>query len=252
MKYITTILTEIPELVIEVSQTLAIGAPNPTPKVRVRRTVPGSRPPMNLDSIDLLRRDPLDGLVISQGAADSHLLDRLGMCVRMVAEERADAGLTSPDEAYGDWSSVVGYLSETADWWTSQPGLGEDIDHEIRQVHRALERAARVPPSPPRFVCTRLGCGATAHLQDGGRWVLCHNGHTLDVEAEKGRHLSMQDWTLTEIHSALRTYLGRDVPIETLRTWAKRGHLQPVREGSRRYNFGAAARLAAARDTKAS
>lgn len=223
MTDMTTMLAEIPDLAVEVAQTA--DAPNPAPRAdRHIRSTPGSRPTANITVIDLLRTDALDNLVIADHRpATSHLLDRLGMCVRMVAEERAADGLDGPEESYGTWAGVTGYLTATAPWWASVPGLNEDVDWEIRKVHQALQQAARVPREP-RYVCDQ--CGDFAHPQPGGQWMLCESGHQMLGEgAVRAKLQATRPMTAAAMEREWGETLG--LRAKTISEWSRRGLLAP-------------------------
>lgn len=240
MKSITAMLAEIPELVCQVDDA-------PRPKgTGSARPVPGSRPPL---SLAVLHAHMPDGGREYVGAG---LRGQLGMCVRMIIEEDPDSGTPQmPDYPSDTWSGICGWLAQTHDWWSQQP-WADDISHEIRQVWGTLRGLAHITDHP-RFRCTRYGCRAVAEMQEGGRWVRCASGHTLDVEAERGRHLSMQDWSLAECRKALLQYQGKRVPQSRLEKWVERGQLLPIRHEWRKkrekpvaiYNFGAVMRLVA-------
>lgn len=223
MNPITAILADIPGLAADVW--LTRDAPNPAPKAdRHIRSTPGSRPTANVTVIDLLRTDAHDDLVIADDRpATSHLLDRLGMCVRMVAEEREHAGLDSPDEGYGTWAGVTGYLIATAPWWTTQPGLADDVDWETRKVHQALQQAARVPHEP-RYVCDQ--CGDQAHPQPGGQWMLCESGHQIPgAGAVRAKLQASRPMTAVAMEREWGEALG--LRAKTIAEWARRGLLAP-------------------------
>lgn len=232
MKTIPTLLHEIPELAIEVQMTAGIGAPNPGLKsAGGGRPAPGSRPPTDLQVIDLLRADPLEDLVI--GARDahgnplpagSHLLDRLGLCVRMVAEERSVAGLSAPEPSYEGFSGRCGYLASTASWWLAERGLSEDISDEVIKIHRALEQADRVVREPT-YRCDK--CGARAHKQPGDQWMLCESGHQM-LGAGAIRDKLRKSKPMTAV--AMEREWGDSIGINatTISSWSRRGWLTPV------------------------
>lgn len=247
---VAEMLAQIPDLAVEVAMTA--DAPNPGPKAATTsRPVPGSRPPINLHVVDLLATsDPM-----RDEDHSTRPLIRLGECSRIVWEALDDdLRAAHPQPECLTWASECGWLR--AAYVAAQHLLDESdygwITSEVTGIYRSLAAQVQLH-AEPRFVCTRLGCGATAHLQDGGRWVLCRNGHTLDVEAEKGRHLSMQDWTLAECRRALATYLGKHVPQKQLEKWVQRDALKPVRHDYRGvglFNFGAVAAKVAAWETR--
>ena len=239
MKSTRQLLAEIPELATQVD-TAPPARAEPT-----SRPTPGSRPPLDLA---VLHAHMPDGGRDYVGAG---LRGQLGMCVRLVIEEESDADGPPrlPDYPDDTWAGIAGWLLRTHDWWSQQP-WADDIEHEVRQVWRTLRGLARVADQP-RLTCTRYGCNAPAEIQPGGRWVRCANNHSLDIDAERGRHLSMQDWTLAECRKALVQYQDKRVPQSKLEKWVSRGQLQPIRHEWRKkrerpvavYNFGAVMRL---------
>lgn len=234
-------LAHLPLLVAEILLTLGAGAPNPGERAgRGRRPKPGSKPPGSLDVVELtVREDDRPGSLVP--------LPRLVECSRLIWEsldddEKADLGVP---ESPPTWRAECAWLERA--WPTAQTTLDasvyEWVEDEIAAVYGQLCAMARLRAELP-MVCTRLGCGNRAHLQPGNRWLVCEGGHTLDVQAERGRWLSSQDWTLNETHSALRLYVGTDVPLGSLKGWAARGHILPI--NNRRplkYNFGAVCRF---------
>lgn len=226
-------LREIPDLAVEALLTAT--APNPGASTgRTRRPKPGSKPPANLDILDALRPDP-DGI-----HATVH--GEIAQAVRAVWEDHPHLDLPTPS-----LSGDCDWLITHRDLWQPDPFLSEFVTDSATRAHRQLERLCRVEHAM-RYRCPRLGCGNRAHLQPGNRWLVCEGGHTLDIEAERGRFLSMQDWTLTETHSALKLYRGIDVPLGSLKGWAARGRIQPIdNRKPQRFNFGAVCRFLAER-----
>lgn len=235
MKTIPTLLAEIPELAIEVQMTAGIGAPNPGLKsAGGGRPAPGSRPPTDLQVIDLLRADPLEDLVI--GARDahgnplpagSHLLDRLGLCVRMVAEERSVAGLSAPEPSYEGFSGRCGYLASTASWWLAERGLSEDISDEVIKIHRALEQADRVVREPT-YRCRR--CGNRLIPQPGGIWMRCEGCFHQEPGQAAIRDKIRKHKPMTA--GAMEREWGDSLGLSAKRIsqWKARGLIKPVGE----------------------
>lgn len=221
IKPLDAVLREIPDLVAEVWATR--DAPNPAPRAdRHIHTPPGSRAPANLDVIDLLRTDPAETIVIGTGQATSHLLDRLGMCCRLIAEERSLVGLDMPQPGYGQWSGVVGYLIATLSWWTAERGVAEDVEHDIRGVHSALERASRTPQEP-RYRCDR--CGWALEPQPGGEWMRCTGCHQEAPGAGAIRDKLRRAKPMTA--AAMEREWGESLGLraDTIGAWARRGWL---------------------------
>ena len=227
-----TMLREIPYRAVEAILT----AQAPNPAARSERTKKPKHPapsaPINLGVLDALRPDP-DGI-----GATIHA--EIAQAVRAVWEDHPHLDLPTPS-----LSGDCAWLITHAHLWQADEFLGEFVADAATTAHRALERLCNVEPAM-RYRCPRLGCGARAHMQPGNRWLVCESGHTLDVEAERGRFLSMQDWTLTETASALRIYRGTETPLNTLKTWVKRGRIVPVDDRRpQRFNFAAVCRVVA-------
>ena len=225
-------LAEIPDLAVEVAQTVGVGAPNPETRVNIRHGKPSSKPPLDLTAWDLLRPDPLEGVTIGKGAAASHLIDRLGMCVRMVAEERELAGLPQPEPAYGTFAETCGYLAATASWWLDERGLAEDVGHEVGQVHHALARAARVP-KPWRHKCR--DCDGTVILADRNRQEVepADAAFGLCLQCDRTYALGASMRALSEVGDPIPLHSIApmlDVPLRTLHRWAEQGKITPVAE----------------------
>lgn len=231
-------LREIPDLAAEALATAY--ARNPGGRApQTRRPKPGSRPPANLDVIDALRPDP-DGIRTS-------VHSEIAQAVRAVWEDNRDLELPEQSTIAGDCAWLVTHES----LWASDEFLLAFVSDSARMAYGMLQRLVRTEREV-RFRCPRTGCGDRAHMQPGGQWLQCESGHSLDVNAERGRFLSMQDWTLTETHSALWTYLGQSVPLDTLKTWVKRGKIEPVDERRPlRFNFGAVCKFIDQRKIKA-
>lgn len=222
MKAIPTLLAEIPELAIEVQKTAGVGAPNPTVRPQIRRPQPGSRPPLDLGVIDLMRADPLEDLIIGAGDATSHLIDRLGMCVRMVAEERELVGLSMPEPQFGTFSGTCAYLASTSGWWLSEAGLSEDVSRETRKVWKALADVAKVREE---YHPHCRDCGWRLDSMDGGTWYSCSGcGRDYTLDADIKALGQIQTAPLSEVAQVI------DVPVKTLHRWVKAGLLAPEPE----------------------
>jgi len=177
-----------------------------------------SKPPINLHVHDLLREDEPRGVTLGKGEADSHILGRLSMCARMVWEE---IGAFEPSPG-GTLQSVCDYLADSARWWLQQPGMSEDIAHEIRQAHHALSQAAHIPDGPT-YLCP--DCGEEADIGSDGRLLICNNGH----------ETWWQEWAQDmEPLTAQQIETRFGVPPETIRTWKHKGWIDPVGKDGRR------------------
>jgi len=183
----TDMLKALPDLAAEVF--LTWGHPNPAGEQVGGRSSNVHQVPLDLTAWDALRPD------------EHGQLARLSMCVRMVAEELRDEGLTWPELTNpACWVSECDWLIGTADWWQRQ-GWAEDVTHEITGVYRELTRAARTPP-PLRLVCPQ--CRETVHPMAevaGGpaAYYRCEAGHSIMHHAEIARMGRLQEMTTTEI-----------------------------------------------------
>lgn len=214
-------LHQIPDLAAEAWYTR--DAPNPGPThTHTARPKPGSRPNLNTTTYDALRTD------------HKGLLHQLHGCTI-----RTHQHTNTPPTPEPAWAPVCQWLITHQHAWTQHPNLNDHTRATINQTHTTLAGLCRIP-NRPNLTCSRLGCGAPTHLKDGNQWLQCDNGHTLDLAAERNRFLAMQNWTLTETRDAARTWLGHDIPLNTLKTWAKRGTIRPITDKHPlRYNFGA-------------
>ena len=232
-------LHEIPELAAEAW--LTIDHPNPGhTTAEHRHTKTASIPaPTNLHALVALWR-PSD-TDIDRGDPTGSLMLELLMAVRVIVEEHPD---TAPDWPDHTWTAICAWLRDTVPLWEPDRFTREWVDDTVRRVWRQLRALCRVPREV-RYVCSVPGCGWRAHMQPGNRWLLCEAGHQLDIEARRWEHLASQEWTLTETRDQLRTWLGRSVPMSTLKSWVRRGKLRPMRDDTRplRYNFGAVVKL---------
>lgn len=242
-------LHEIPDLAVEAYLTWNHPNPGDTSE-KTGKHLQGSKPPTDLAVLDALRPDP--------DAQGKSIRGSLMACVWAVHDETSD----TPELPEQTFSHLCTWLRATSSHWNTRPhayhptnrepcrncpdgidSLDGYITHTIANCHRELARLCRLQPAR-HYTCTVLGCHAKAELQPGSRWLRCHNGHTLDIQAERGRFLAMQDWTLTETRSAISQYLGLDISINTLKTWRKRDKIQPINPGERpeRFNFAAVCR----------
>ena len=237
-------LEQIPLLVAEAL--LTADAPNPSGRAeRTKRTKnPHPPAPANLGSLVALS-PPSDDLV------DRNTTERTGklmlellMAVRHLVEDRDGM----PDWPAHDWASITGWLIDTEPVWSADEFSREWVSDSVKRCWKGLRELVRLQQDM-RMVCPRLGCGERAHMQPGGQWMVCEGGHTLDVNAERGRFLQGQDLTLSEARTWFRVWLGDDVPLDTMKSWVRRERIEPIRHqwrGRREvalFNFGALARL---------
>lgn len=222
-------LHEIGDLVAEVTTTAAAGAPNPGSRTgHTRRPRPDSKPPTDLDALDALAPDRL-----------GHGIQwELSQAVRAVYEDQPHLPLVHEPTIAADCAWLITH----AHVWQPDPFLCDWVTSTVDQCWRQLQGLVRTSPEP-RLICARPGCGERARFQPGGTYLRCEAGHENDVNAERGRYLQMQDWTLAETFHALREHANMPVPMNTLKTWAKREEILPIDDSRpRRYNFGAVLR----------
>lgn len=200
---ITILLHELPGLVTEVW--LTRDAPNPSDRAVIHtRTVPGSRPPLNLEVLDLMRTDDKGDLQLLHGWA-------------VAIDELSDGTLAPIPPRVPDWSTVSRYLADTWEWWRWQ-ALCTDCEAEIRDVHTRLSRLARTPQRQ-RYACAE--CGERASRQ--GDLMVCVEGH--EIEWESRAH----GLALTAQKIADRW----DIPAGTIRRWKQEGLIKPVGKDGR-------------------
>lgn len=206
----TDMLKVLPDLAAEVF--LTWGHPNPAGEQVGGRSNNVHQVPLDLTAWDALRPDTHGQLA------------RLSACVRMVAEELRDEGLTWPDLSNPPtWVAESDWLLTTADWWQRQT-WHEDITHEITGVWRELTRAARTPP-PLRLVCTRCSFEVRGKAEVAGgspAYYQCDAGHIIEIGPELKRLGQIQEFTTTE----LAEHMG--ITRRTLRRWKAAGAIQPI------------------------
>lgn len=205
MRSTLTMLGELPNLAAEVFATWDAPNPAPTKSDTNIRSIPGSRPPTRLDVYDALRTDQ---------KGDLHLLHGWAITV----DEVSDGELAPIPETSPTWTGVCRYLTETYDWW-GRHALADDCTKEISAAHGRLRHLARTP-APPRYHCTQ--CGAAAHPQPGGQWMLCTEGHQMPgVGAVRASLRKAKPMTAQAIEREWGDALG--LRAKTITEWARRG-----------------------------
>lgn len=209
---------------------LTLDAPNPTPRPARGRTAPESRPPTNLDGIDLLRRHDPDG-------PGRGWLWAVGQCSRLVADDLAGADHDALDQLGplpdpSTWPTECGWLDAAwGPWWpAATPSVSAEVCATVRDVWRGLTRLTR-PVAPLLVTCVRvLGsqpCGGRIvgkdeHNRDtadlaASAWCYCaHCGQTYTYAAEIRRLGQLQRLPL----SVWADELG--LPVDTLRKRVQR------------------------------
>lgn len=176
------------------------------------RPVPGSRPPVRLDVLQVLddreriRGDDAEDRAWHDRAASDHrqgLLPDLWQWCRMIESEAMDARPALPDELpeRPNLASVVDWLTRHTAWAETQPWAGEyvaDVQwwwRRLRELTGESERGSDVP-------CGR--CGEMLHLVHVGLWE-CSSGHQVTIHP-------------VSIREAARI---TEVPVATLHRWLR-------------------------------
>lgn len=174
---------------------------------------PGSRPPIDLHVSDLM-----------------HEIETEARALGQILLEETDDWQPDTSEMPGLLRSVAlrfGHFTHGDDEKTAYDFL--DTAHEFRRkVSLVLER-----PEPPRWMgpCIVPECDGELRLHGhriDTRCPECGNVAGL-LELHAHLHAALKDRLMnaSEITSALHV-LGFDVPFETVKTWVKRGKLEPV------------------------
>lgn len=217
-------LTAIPEMAVEAELTRY--APNPSGHAERSSRVYGSRPPLDLDVIDVLRET--DGETWQHG-----LLFGLTQAVRLawdaIRREDHDARPPAP-AATPTWASECGWLLTTYEAWSASSDAAElgMIEGFISDAHRGLRRFLR-EPRPLQLRCLTPGCLGVITpvvMGDGKMYAeQCDEGHFVDRHEAVRRAESMADMPLADIAELT------GVPYHTLYEWARprRGRVQLLR-----------------------
>lgn len=175
---------------------------------------PGSRPPCDLDIVDITHRAGLTSAQLISWSA-------------LVIEERQLATRT-----IGDGDQAARLLSIHAEWLACQPFADEACDEISKAAHR-IRRACKDLPDPPLGKCPDIDprgeqdtCGGPLRWIDGSTAVACTRcgstwaeadlPHILRVVSPDRRFPVPRAW-------ASVTY---NVAPATLRQWIRRGHVR--------------------------
>ena len=195
------------------------------------RSIPTSRPPLNVDGID-----PALTLV-SLGGATSTVLETLESWERLIREARhmAPYGIASTTRAANSHTDttttltgVTGFLRASLTWWQTEPD--QPIDDFALEVHAC--RRALVHYDPDRepagtmIKCPTLldegECGYRLHYVEPDEQVTCRRcGVTRDAMTLVTVALSDGDTHVWVDPEAAEKETG--VSVTTLKRWANRG-----------------------------
>ena len=259
-------LAALPDLATHAATTLAgehLGGETKT------RTVPGSRPPLQLDVAALTTRRNLDrpdqwpirdgGIIWTghkHGRTIAYTDDELpgGILAVLAAWTRhAEADMLDAHHA-GDWrysqptpladqptiTTEVRWLLRHIVWIADQP-WADMLAHDIHKLTRDCEQALRVRPVyQPR--CTTTGCGGTMRDEGSSIWRCDNCGGTGGEQRRLGLRETVakqQPMTAAELARAFGW------SIKTIESWIHRGNLTPADDSRpRRYHITEALRLA--------
>lgn len=179
------------------------------------RTVPGSRPPLNIAVLDLTLRAPLtaDPMAHTLGARGA-VLSGLESWVRLAHDEMLDTDTptTDPDPT-PTVTSETGWLLRHITWILDQQWvveLAEDVHRWAEQIRESLGDRAEYRPRCPK-------CGDWVAQFAG--FFTCPSGHETPA-----RHLMALQHPMTADQFAE----AFDVTPAAIRQWVKRGHLAPA------------------------
>ena len=199
MKSIETMLAEIPDMADEAWRTK--GTKVVSSDGHRGRSVPGSRCLADLDRM----------LALS-GANDYDGLGVLAGWVRMIAEERDEAGEPAVEwpadtvRAASEW--IAGQLR-----WCMGRGFEAELHEEIRRLHGTLSRITHRNGAKP-WPCLTEGCQGSMAMVDG--MLECQHGHRHDGLRKWRHHPSMRDKDVAE---------ALNLPVGTIRSWKSRGKI---------------------------
>lgn len=172
---------------------------------------PGSRPPCNLDVIDITDHR-------------SQTSQQLTSWARVVIEDRALAPRTL------DGEQAARLLTVHLEWLAAQPFADEAAD-EIHQAARTIRLACRDLPDPPIGRCPDIDprgetdtCGGPLRWIDGSVSVMCSrcgSAWRADDLVNVGRVTPLNLWeTVPHVAEML------DMPDRTLRHWVSSGKIR--------------------------
>ena len=196
------------------------------------RSVPGSKPPINLAVVDLTRRteaddDPMGMSDLDRilGTQQLSVLDSLASWVRLIHGEMLDEGLSPSDPAERPTvATEVDWLLRHIVWIVEQQfilELADDVHRISRDIASVLRERPTFRPRCPRQDCDGL-------LQEVSGFFECPE---CSMSVRDGR-MSM----LTLIRKAEPMTTGEiaqsfGVNPSTLRKWKQRGLIEPAEVG---------------------
>lgn len=228
MKATVDLIRDIPQLVAEIWQTAAIGAPNPGgEQAQTSRPKAGSKPPVSMALIHALRTDHRG--LLAQYRDICHAVKAITDC-------------PTPVDDQADWTQVSEWLLATVSYWQTGGEVEDNIHNQICRIREPLAALAR-EPRPVEFQCMIYGCqgtieASTVTTAEGHKLMTpdtCSNGHKVDHAEVARRAARMSDYPLAELGPML------GVPAKTLHDWKARGLIAPIRKraGVAVYNYEA-------------
>ncbi|WP_130865835.1 hypothetical protein [Acidipropionibacterium timonense] len=214
-------IRQMPALVAEIE---ALGGTrNPDGETTHTRTVPGSRPPLDVSRLDV---------VASDGWEPSSLVELSSVASRIIWQAvDPDTRTAHPQPCGLSWNTECAWL---ADIWADSRAWLDDVDmgivdQVVHQTYSTLTRQAGVRP-PTRISCP--SCGASMQLVGQGvkAVLVCEaTAWSSDRHEMPGPAALELQW---RYHRAMTAdELGEcDLPVTCgqIRQWRKRGRLRPA------------------------
>jgi predicted RNA-binding Zn-ribbon protein involved in translation (DUF1610 family) len=194
---------------------------------------PSSKPPLSMQIVSLLdtslkdaaqwqETDPRGRDVLDRYG----VIPRVGLWVRMTAEEMDDAG--EQHTALDDWQTLgtlCGALKMYTGWLITQQWVTE-LAADMKALRSELEQATGVRKE---FKPRCRWCHHLLEPQDGYSWFLCPAcGADFTYQAEMRALLAVQDTTGPQVASLL------GISWERIRQWKTRGLVTPTGRDSQR------------------
>jgi hypothetical protein len=195
------------------------------------RKPPGSKPPLSVQVVSLLdgslkdahewrTTDPRDRDVLDRYG----VTPRVGLWVRLVADEMADAGerpVDVADEQWTDLAALCAALWQANAWIITQQWAG-DLAHDMHTLRGELEQALGVHPEyKPK--CRNVWCGGKLEPMDGGSWYRCPDCEREYVVAADLKALGEAQYLRGEDVAQLL-----DIAWSTLRRFKAEGWVRPI------------------------
>ena len=199
MKSIETMLAEIPDMADEAWRTK--GTKVVSSDGHRGRSVPGSRCLADLDRM----------LALS-GANDYDGLGVLAGWVRMIAEERDEAGEPTVGWPADNVRAASEWIASQLRWCMGR-GFEGELHEDIRRLHGTLSRITHRHGAKP-WPCLTEGCQGSMAMVDG--MLECQHRHRHDGLRKWRHHPSMRDKDVAE---------ALNLPVGTIRSWKSRGKI---------------------------